>query len=66
MRLLIEKMHGDASFTFYNKQGEVIHVEQVSGKTSGDYIRSVPVSEAEYGNCKALFSGNLLSYKVIA
>jgi hypothetical protein len=66
MRILIEQIQGDASFTFYNKQCEVIHVEQVSGKTSNDYIRSVPVSEAEYGSCKALFSGKLLSYKVIA
>lgn len=66
MKILIEQMWGDAAITIYNKQGEVIHVENISGKTSSEYIREIPVDVSEFGSSKALFSGNLLQYKVVA
>lgn len=65
MKIMIEKMQGDAAITIYNKQGEVIHVEQIEGKTTSQYIREIPVDSAEYGHSKALFSGTL-EYKVVA
>jgi hypothetical protein len=65
MKILIDKMQGDAAITIYNKQGEVIHVEQIEGKTTSTYIREIPVDVAEYGSSKALFSGTL-EYKVVA
>lgn len=64
LKIMIEKMQGDAAITIYNKQGEVIHVEQIQGKTTSQYIREIPVDPAEYGHSKALFSG-VLEYKVI-
>lgn len=57
MKIIVENMAGDASVTFYNKQGEVIHVEAFYGKTSTDYIREVPVDPVEYGYTKAVYSG---------
>lgn len=64
MKILIDEMQGDAAITIYNKQGEVIHVEQIEGKTTSTYIREIPVDVAEYSHSKALFSGTL-EYKVV-
>lgn len=58
MKIIVSKMHGDAAVTFYNKQGDVIHVEAFYGKTTSSYIRSVPVDALEYGYTKAVFSGD--------
>lgn len=63
MKVIVSKILGDASVMLYNKQGELIHTEQFSGKVSGDhgpvggYIRNVPVVSTEYGYAKSLYSG---------
>jgi hypothetical protein len=61
MRVIVTKIYGDASLTFHNKQGDIIHVEGFSGYISGKhgpdngYIRKVPVAECEYSYTTALF-----------
>lgn len=65
MKIMVEKLLGDASVSIYNKSGDLIHVEQFHGKTDTSYIRSIPVVECEYGHSKALHSGSF-EYKVIA
>lgn len=57
MRIVVEKLLGDASVNIYNKSGELIHVEGFEGKTDSEYIRKIPVSEVELGYSKAVFSG---------
>lgn len=66
MKIVVEKLLGDASVNIYNKQGELIHVEGFSGKVvSADFIRSIPVVPAEFGSSKALVSGsNVFKYRV--
>lgn len=65
MRLMVDKLMGDAQITFYNKAGEVIHVEFISGKvSSGTYEQVVPVSEIEYGHTMCVVSGTC-EYRVI-
>jgi hypothetical protein len=65
MRIIVEKLFGDASVSIYNKRGELIHVEQFYGKTNSCYIREIPVSEIEYGHSHSLYSGSAFEYKVI-
>lgn len=65
MRILVEKLLGDASVNIYNKQGELIHIEGFSGKTMSQYVREIPVAAVEFGNSKAIFSGEFV-YKVVA
>lgn len=49
MKVIVTKLHGDASLTFHNKLGEIIHVEGFSGKkdSDGGYIRKIPIAECE-------------------
>lgn len=63
MRILVERLTGDATVLIYNKQGELIHTEGFEGKCGSSYIRSIPVAEVEYGHSKAVFSG-YFEYKV--
>lgn len=67
MKIVIEKLLGDASVNIYNKQGELIHTEGFTGRVVGSsFVRSIPVSPVEYGSSKALVSGsNVFKYKVI-
>jgi hypothetical protein len=65
MKILVDKLHGDATVLIYNKSGELIHTEGFEGKCNSAYIRSIPVVEVEYGYSKAVFSGTF-DYKVIA
>lgn len=65
MRILVEKLLGDASVNIYNKRGELIHVEGFYGKTDSSYIREIPVPEVEYGHSTALFDKEF-EYKVVA
>lgn len=66
MKIVIEKLLGDASVNIYNKQGELIHTEGFSGKgVSANFVRSIPVPSVEYGYSKALVSGsNVFKYRV--
>lgn len=63
MRILVSRMTGDASVTFYNKHGDVIHVEPFYGYTPSQYIREVPVDPVEYGYSQAVYSG-IFEYEV--
>lgn len=63
MKIVVEKLVGDASVMIYNKQGELIHSEGFYGKTDTSYIRNIPVSEVEYGHSTGLFDG-LFEYRV--
>lgn len=65
MRILVEKLFGDASVSIYNKSGELIHIEQFYGKTNSSYIRNIPVSEIEFGHSLSLHSGSAFEYKVV-
>lgn len=65
MKIMVESLLGDATVSIYNKQGELIHTEGFYGKTDSSYIRSIPVSEVEYGHAQALFNGEF-KYKVAA
>ena len=64
MKIVIEKMLGDASVMIYNKQGELIHTEGFYGKTESQYIREIPVARVEFGSSKALHSG-LFKYTIV-
>lgn len=64
MKIIVENMAGDATVNIYNKQGELIHTEPFYGKTSSDYIRTIPVAEVEYGHSVAIVSGRF-KYKVV-
>lgn len=57
MKIVVEKLLGDAMVNIYNKSGELIHVESFEGKTNSEYIRKIPVSDLELGYSKAVFSG---------
>lgn len=67
MKIVVEKLLGDASVNIYNKQGELIHTEGFSGKVlTSDYIRSIPVVACEFGSSKALVSGsNTFKYRIV-
>lgn len=65
MKIMVEKMLGDATVSIYNKRGELIHTEGFYGKTDSSYIRTIPVAEVEYGHSQALFNGEF-QYKVVA
>jgi hypothetical protein len=65
MRILVDKLYGDATVSIYNKNGELIHTEGFFGKCGSAYIRQIPVVEVEYGHCQAVFSGEF-EYKVVA
>lgn len=64
MKILVEKLIGDATVLIYNKQGDLIHTEGFTGKTDSQYIRSIPVDTSEYGHTKSLYSGEF-EYKVV-
>ncbi|MNC02963.1 hypothetical protein D3C75_503530 [compost metagenome] len=64
MKILVEKLLGDATVNIYNKRGELIHTESFYGKLNSQYIRPIPVVEVEYGHSQALFSG-VFDYKVV-
>lgn len=59
MKILVTKLHGDASVSFFNKQGELVHTEGFAGKVTdgGGYIRNVPVDFVEYSHAVSLSSG---------
>lgn len=57
MKIMVEKLLGDASVMIYNKQGELIHTEGFEGKTESHYIRHIPVDPIEFGHSKGLYSG---------
>jgi len=63
MKIMVERLSGDATVLIYNKQGELIHTEPFYGSTFSTYIREIPVAEVEYGCSKAVFSG-VFDYKV--
>lgn len=67
MKIVVNKLQGDASVNVYNKQGELIHVEGFSGKFTGNngalYNREIPVDPVEYGHTTSLFDG-VFEYKV--
>ena len=65
MKIAVERLHGDATISIYNKQGDLIHVESISGKTTSLYMRSIPVDVVEYGHSVCVFSGEI-EYKVVA
>lgn len=65
MKILVDRLVGDATVLIYNKQGELIHTEGFYGKTVSCYVRDIPVAEVEYGHSHALFSGSF-EYKVVA
>lgn len=62
MKVIVTKLYGDASLTFFNKSGEIIHQEAFSGKLSGrngpsdGYIRPLTVSSCEFSHEVALFT----------
>lgn len=58
MKIVVEKLMGDASVSIYNKQGDLIHTECFSGKTNSSYVRSIPVDPFEFGSSKALVSAS--------
>lgn len=67
MKIVVDELLGDACIYIYNKQGELIYSEGFYGFTRGGdegYIRSIPVSEAEFGSSKALFNKKL-KYRII-
>lgn len=64
MKILVSRLIGDAAVSIYSKNGELIHVEQFSGKCTSQYIRSIPVVEVEYGHSKAVWTGEF-EYKVV-
>lgn len=64
MKIMVERIVGDATVSFYNKQRELIHVEKFFGKTMSSYIRVVPVDACEFGYAQALYSG-VFDYKVV-
>lgn len=70
MRIIVEKLLGDATVYIYNKSGELIYSEGFYGFNRGNsednsYIRNIPVAEIEYGYSKALFDKEF-EYKVVA
>lgn len=65
MRILVDRMSGDATVLIYNKQGDLIHTEPFYASSFSSYIRQVPVVEVEYGHSTCLSSG-VFEYKVVA
>lgn len=65
MKIVVEKLLGDATVSVYNKQGELIHVEGFYGKTESQYIRQIPVDVVEYGYSRSLNTGEF-SYTIVA
>lgn len=65
MRIIVSKLLGDATVSFYNKNGELIHTEGFFGKCDSCYERSVPVAAVEYSHTTALFDKQF-EYRVIA
>lgn len=67
MRIIVSKLQGDATVNFYNKHGDLIHVEGFFGKFTGNdgslYNREIPVDPMEYGHTTCLFNG-AFEYKV--
>lgn len=65
MKIMVDKLLGDASVSFYNKNNELIHTECFYGKADSQYIREIPVDPAEFSHSKCLFTSEF-SYKVIS
>lgn len=68
MKIQVSKLFGDATVNIFNKTGELIHTEFFSGHLSGKYdpyLRTIPVSEVEYGYSSSLQFGPF-EYKVIS
>lgn len=65
MKILVDRMLGDATVLIYNKQGDLIHTEGFFGKTVTGYVRDIPVAEVEYGSSRVVFTGEF-TYKVVA
>lgn len=64
MKILVDRMRGDATVLIYNKHGELIHTEPFYAKDTSCYVRDIPVVEVEYGCSKAVFTGEF-EYKVV-
>jgi hypothetical protein len=57
MKIVVHKIDGDACVSIYDKESNLIHFEEFSGKSNNAYERTIPVEFVDYGSSKALYYG---------